>query len=164
MRRMARRRARILAGGLSVIGVVPLAAALWASVAPLSSDRRELVYVIPKGAWARKVAGEKLNIIPSTIRLTLGVQDILVLRNEDEAPALFGPVPLMPQQSYRIPARVPSRFELTCPLHESGRLTIVVEAAPEAGWPRLRWRMARVFEDNAAASSGEEREKRDERT
>ena len=158
---MTGRRARILVWGLSVIGVVPLAAALWASVAPLPSDRRELVYVIPKGTWARKVAGEKLNILPSTIRLTLGVQDILVLRNEDEAPELFGPVLLMPEQSYRIPARVPSRFELTCPLHESGRLTIIVEAAPEAGWPRLRWRMARVFEDSAAAFSSDSSEKRD---
>ena len=161
---MARPRARILVWGLSVAGVVALAAALWASVAPLASDQRELVYVIPKGTWARKVAGEKLNVLPSTIRLTLGVQDILVLRNEDEAPELFGPVLLMPDQSYRIPARVPSHFELTCPLHESGRLTIIVEAAPAAGWPRLRWRMARAFEDNAAAPRSAEREKKDERT
>jgi hypothetical protein len=160
---MSKRRARILLWGLSAIGVVPLAAALWASVAPLSSARRELVYVIPKGTWARKVAGEKLNVIPSTVRLTLGVQDILVLRNEDEAPALFGPVLLMPQQSYRIPARVPSRFELTCPLHESGRLTILVEEAPGAGWPRLRWRVARLFEDHATPSSGEAIENQDER-
>ncbi|OGQ84579.1 MAG: hypothetical protein A3F90_02730 [Deltaproteobacteria bacterium RIFCSPLOWO2_12_FULL_60_19] len=140
-----------------------MAAALWASAAPVSSDQRELVYVIPRGTWARKVAGEKLNVIPSTVRLTLGVQDILVLRNEDEAPALFGPVLLMPRQSYRIPARVPSRFELTCPLHESGRLTILVEKAPEAGWPRLRWRVARLFEDHAAPSSGEATENEDER-
>lgn len=153
---MRKRRARILPWGLCGIGAVSLAAALWASLAPLMSDQRELVYVIPKGTWARKVAGETLDVIPFTVRLTLGVQDILVIRNEDEAPALFGPVLLMPQQSYRIPARVPSRFELTCPLHDSGRLTILVEEAPGAGWPRLRWRVARLLGGAGAAASGGE--------
>jgi hypothetical protein len=130
---------------MTIVGGLLGAAVLWASAAPLRSDTRELAYVIPKGTWARKVAGEKLNLFPSTIRLILGVRDILVLKNEDDVPELIGPVLLMPQQTYRIPARVPSKLDFTCPLHETGRVTIVVEPAPGVGWPRLRWRVAQLF-------------------
>ena len=140
-----KRSRRNVVWSMTIVGGLSGAAALWASAAPLHSDTRELVYVIPKGTWARKVAGEKLNLFPSTIRLILGVRDILVLKNEDDVPELIGPVLLMPQQTYRIPARVPSKLDFTCPLHEAGRLTIVVEPAPGIGWPRLRWRVAQLL-------------------
>src|SRR5438128_7288729 len=87
--------------GLLVAGAVSVVAAGWAAFNPLRSDSRELVYVIPKGNWARRVAGENIQAVPSQIRLTLGVKDILVLKNHDDVPQMFGPVLIMPGETFQ---------------------------------------------------------------
>ena len=114
----------------------------WAAFTPVATDSREAVYVIPKGTWARRMAGEKLDILPQEIRLVLDVRDVLVLRNQDDVPQLFGPVLIMPGQSFTMPFRQASSYLFACSLHVSGQLTVVVAPAPEPGWERLRWRMA----------------------
>lgn len=125
---------------LIALGSVAIAALAWAALAPIRSDSREQVYVIPKGTWEHRQAGHHLDAIPSRIRLTLGVRDVLVMRNQDDVPQLFGPVLIMPGQSFQLPFQRPSEYIFTCPLHSSGLLTIVVEPMPEPGWARLRWR------------------------
>ena len=37
------------------------------------------------------MSGDKVEILPDHIRLTLGLRDILVLRNHDDVPQIFGP-------------------------------------------------------------------------
>jgi hypothetical protein len=123
-----------------------LVAGVWTALAPLPAVARELVYVIPQGSWTRRIAGEKLSVLPSHVRLTVGLQDVLVLKNEDDMPHLFGPVLLQPEQTYRVPVRVPSRFQYACTLHASGQLTITIEPIPEIGWARLRWRLSRIVD------------------
>ncbi|HVP86927.1 MAG TPA: hypothetical protein VMU79_02505 [Casimicrobiaceae bacterium] len=123
---------------LSAVAVLGVPA--WAAFAPIASDSREAVYEIPKGTFARRQAGEKFDLIPAEIRLTLGVKDVLVMKNQDDVPHLFGPVLIMPDQTFRLPFRKASTYLFTCPLHTSGMLTIVVEPEPELGWTRLRWR------------------------
>ena len=61
--------------------------------------------MIPKGTWARRMAGENLEVLPSEIHLTIGVKDVLVLQNQDDVPQLFGPVLIMPGQSFQLPFR-----------------------------------------------------------
>jgi hypothetical protein len=112
----------------------------WAAFAPIQTDSNEQIYAIPKGTWARRHAGENLDIIPAQIRLTIGVKDVLVMRNQDDVPQLFGPVLIMPGQSFRLPFHRASSYLFACPLHTSGLLTIVVEDMPAPGWARLRWR------------------------
>lgn len=114
----------------------------WAAFTPVAVDSREAVYVIPKGTWARRMAGEKLDILPQQIRLVLDVRDVLVLRNQDDVPQLFGPVLIMPGQSFTMPFRQASSYQFACSLHVSGQLTVLVEASPAPGWERLRWRIA----------------------
>lgn len=114
----------------------------WAAFTPVASDAREAVYVIPKGTWERRMAGEKLDILPQEIRLVLEVRDVLVLRNHDDVPQLFGPVLIMPGQSFSMPFRQASRYLFACSLHVSGQLTVIVEPPPAPGWERLRWRIA----------------------
>lgn len=133
-----RRRGRIVVAGL---GLVALAAAGSAAFAPLSSMPRERVYVIPKGTAARLARGEPVTTLPSRIRLLLGVQDVLVLRNEDDAPQSFGPIELRPGQTYRVPFQVPATFDFACSAHEDGQVAIVVRRPPRAGWERLWWRV-----------------------
>jgi hypothetical protein len=119
---------------------VAVCAVAWAAFAPIHTDSKEKVYVIPKGTWERRHAGENLDVIPAEIRLTIGAKDVLVIRNQDDVPQLFGPVLIMPGQSFQLPFRRASTYLFACPLHTSGLLTIVVEEMPEPGWARLRWR------------------------
>jgi hypothetical protein len=114
----------------------------WAALRPLPSASREALYVIPKGTWTRRMAGEKLDILPQELRLVLGVRDILVLRNDDDVPQVFGPVLIMPGQSFTMPFRQASSYQFACTLHVSGQLMVIVEPAEAIGWERVRLRMA----------------------
>lgn len=127
--------------GLLVIGGVSIAAAGWAALSPLASDSRERVYIIPKGNWARRIAGENNPPFPSQIRLTLGVIDILVLKNHDDVPQMFGPVLIMPGETFQLPFRKASNYQFLCTAHASGQLSVVVEPMPKIGWERFRWRV-----------------------
>jgi len=124
-------------------------ATAWAALMPVDSDSRESVYVIPKGTWARRMAGENIEVLPAEIRLTLGIKDVLVLENQDDVPQLFGPVLIMPGQSFRLPFARASTYQFACSLHVSGRLDVVVEALPETGWQRLRWRAIALAKSGA---------------
>src|SRR5947209_9598645 len=89
------------------VGIV-VAATAWAALTPVESTSREQVYVIAKGTFARRMAGENIDILPSEIHLTIGIKEVLVLQNDDDVPQLFGPVLIMPGQSFRLPFARPS--------------------------------------------------------
>jgi hypothetical protein len=44
-------------------------------LAPIELASRKELFEIPHGTWTRRMAGEKLEILPDTIRLTLGIND-----------------------------------------------------------------------------------------
>ncbi len=48
-------------------------------------------------------------------------------------PRCFGPVRLEPGQTYRVPFRTATTFQLACSVHEGGQVGIVVTAAPRRG-------------------------------
>jgi hypothetical protein len=113
----------------------------WAAFAPIELASREELFEIPRGTWARRMAGEKIEILPNTIRLTLGINDVLLLRNADEVPQVFGPTLVMPGQSFRLPFATASIYSFACSAHASGQLNVIVEPAPARGWETLRWRL-----------------------
>jgi hypothetical protein len=119
-----------------------LAALLWASFTPVEQGLRDEIFEIPKGTWARRMAGDKVEILPSKIRLTLGVRDVLVLINRDDVPQIFGPVLMMPGQSFRLPFAMASSYQFACSAHASGQMTVIVDAMPASAWARLVWRIA----------------------
>ncbi|HEX2790480.1 MAG TPA: hypothetical protein VHN17_08630 [Steroidobacteraceae bacterium] len=123
---------------------VGVAATAWAALSPISSTSRDVIFEIPKGTWARRMAGNKIEILPSRIRLTLGLKDILVLRNMDDVPQVFGPILMMPGQSFRLPFAVASDYQFACTAHASGQMTIIVEPRPESAWARVWWRLRSV--------------------
>ncbi|MED5618460.1 cupredoxin domain-containing protein [Ideonella sp. BN130291] len=112
----------------------------WAALVPPAPATREELFEIPKGTWARRMAGDKVEILPSTIELTLGTNDVLLLRNLDEVPQTFGPVLIMPGQSFRLPFEKAASYSFACTAHASGQMSVVVEPALAPGWPTLRWR------------------------
>ena len=117
-----------------------LAPLVWAAFAPLELPSRDELFEIPHGTWARRMAGDKVEILPSTIRLTLGINDVLLLRNADEVPQAFGPALIMPGQSFRLPFATASTYSFACSAHASGQMAVIVAPTPEAGWQRLQWR------------------------
>ena len=115
----------------------------WAALAPVEAVSREELFEIPPGTSARRIAGEKeLAILPQTIRL--GVNDVLVLRNADAAPHVFGPTLIMPGQSFRLPFTQASTYSFLCTAHADGQLNVIVAPPPAPGWERFRWRWGRL--------------------
>ena len=134
-RRLPRRyRFLIPAAGLVV------AALASAALSPVRSVSRDQLFEIPKGTWARRMSGSRVEILPAEIRLTLGVKDILVLKNLDDVPQVFGPILMMPGQSFRLPFEMAASYQFACTAHVSGQMTITVESYPASPWARLRWR------------------------
>jgi hypothetical protein len=118
----------------------------WAGLAPIHMPSRESVFEIPHGTYARRRAGDLVDILPSRIRLTLGLDDVLLVRNRDEVPQQFGPTILMPGQSLRLPFEVASENQFECSAHTSGQLTVVVEPEPVWPWQKIRWRVRHWLE------------------
>jgi hypothetical protein len=131
-----RRSASALAVGAGLAG---LAACGWAALAPLPALPRERVLVIPPGAGAAGAAA-----LPSRVELILGVQDVLVLRNDDAAAQLVGGIEVPARTSLRIPFHRPGRLDLACSIHPSGRFSVSAREPPGPGWPRLWWRLGRL--------------------
>lgn len=117
--------------------LLPLA---WAAFAPIAPSSRDELFEIPPGTYARRMAGDKVEILPDRIALTLGLNDVLLLRNRDEVPQQFGPVLIMPGQSFRLPFEVASTYSFACSAHASGQMSVVVAPKPALGWPTLQWR------------------------
>ncbi|HLZ98464.1 MAG TPA: hypothetical protein VKP66_11065 [Steroidobacteraceae bacterium] len=124
-----------------------LGAAAWAALAPINPGSRDVIFEIPRGTWARRMAGNKIEILPSTIRLTLGLKDILVLKNMDDVPQIFGPTLMMPGQSFRLPFAVASDYQFACTAHASGQMTVIVEPRPDSAWARFWWRLRTLEKD-----------------
>lgn len=129
---------------LAVALAVPLAVLALAALVPPSPASNEELFEIPQGTWARRMAGEKLEILPDSVRLTLGTNDVLLLRNRDEVPQTFGPVLIMPGQSFRLPFEKASTYSFACTAHASGQMNVVVEPELRPGWTTLRWRWRRL--------------------
>ena len=118
----------------------------WAGFAPIHVSTHDELFEIPKGTYARRMAGDKVEILPSRIRLTLGLNDVLMLRNLDEVPQVFGPTIMMPGQSFRLPFEKAASYQFACTAHASGQMTIEVEPAPVLPWSRIHWRVREWWE------------------
>jgi len=130
-----------------IIAIVSAAAFGWAAFAPLPQRaNREQPFIIPAGTWQRRMSGDKVDILPPRIRLTLGINDVLLLKNQDNVPQTFGPALLMPGQSFRLPFERASDYQFACTAHSSGQMTIIVDPWPASPLARVRWRVLRLLE------------------
>jgi hypothetical protein len=127
----------VAAGAVVALGVV--------GFTPIHSITRDRIFEIPKGTWARRMLGDKVQILPDHIRLTLGVRDILVLHNHDDVPQIFGPTLLMPGQGFRLPFDRAAEYTFACTAHASGQMTIVVEPNPTTPWAKIRFRIVELL-------------------
>lgn len=132
---------------LSILVIGVAAVIGWAAFAPLPARaNREQPFVIPEGTWKRRMSGDLVDILPQQIRLTLGFNDVLLLKNQDSVPQTFGPALLMPGQSFRLPFEVASEYQFACTAHSSGQMTIIVDPLPSSPWGKVRWRALQLAE------------------
>lgn len=115
-----------------------------AAFVPVQFNSKEEVFEIPTGTWARRMAGEKIEILPQAVYLALGVRDVLVLRNLDTVPQMFGPTLIMPNQSFSLPFELASDYEFACTAHLNGQMKVIVDPEPTPGWQRLQWRASKL--------------------
>ena len=118
-----------------------------AGFTPIHVASREKLFEIPKGTWARRRAGDLVEILPDHIRLTLGLDDVLLIHNLDDVPQTFGPTIMMPGQSFRLPFERAASYQFVCTAHASGSLTIDVEPEPVPPWARIHWRVRNWWEN-----------------
>jgi hypothetical protein len=116
------------------------AALLWAAVAPLRYASREQLLEFPRGAARVPVQ------VRAEVRLTLGVQDVLLLRNRDVAPHVFGQVLVLPGHAVRLPFEQAGDFPFACDVAPGARVVVRVKPQPDPGWARLRWRLGALVE------------------
>jgi hypothetical protein len=128
-----------------LVTIALLSAVAWAAFTPVTFTSPEETFEIPKGTWARRMAGNKVEILPSQVFLTLGIRDVLLLKNMDDVPQIFGPTLMMPGQSFRLPFEVASHYQFACSAHASGQMTVVVDEQPDTPWRRLMWRTRKIF-------------------
>jgi len=112
------------------------AALLWAALAPLHYPTRERLFEFARGATP----------VPAEVRLTLGVRDVLLLRNHDRAPHVFGQVLVLPAHTVRLPFEQPGDYPFACDLAPGSTVVVRVLPQPDPGWSRLRWRLAALLE------------------
>jgi hypothetical protein len=122
------------------LAVLVLGTLGWAGFAPIEVTTREATFDIPQGTYARRRAGDPVEILPDHIRLTLGLEDVLLIRNHDDVPQTFGPTIMMPGQSFRLPFERAASYQFVCTAHASGQLSIEVEPEPVTPWARIHWR------------------------
>ena len=91
------------------------------------------------------MAGDPIEILPDEIRLTLGLRNILLLKNSDDVPQMFGPTLMMPGQSFRLPFDRAAEYQFACTAHASGQMTIIVDPFPATPWARLRFRLLELL-------------------
>lgn len=118
----------------TLVAIVALAL-LWAALAPLGYPTRERPLEFPRGA---QVSGE--------VRLTLGVRDVLLLRNHDSVPHVFGQVLVLPGHEFRLPFEQAGSYPFACDAAPDERVTVRVLPEPDPGWQRLRWRLQALLE------------------
>jgi hypothetical protein len=123
----------------ALIGML-LLALLWGALAPLRNPSHERGFTFPAPASSRLAA--RAPALRREIRLTLGVQDVLLLRNLDHRPHVFGPLQLRPGQEVRLPFEFAGDYAYACPDVAGGTLTVRVVRLPDPGLDRLRWRLA----------------------
>jgi hypothetical protein len=131
---------------LLILLVALAGVAAWAGFAPIHVGSREKLFEIPQGTYARRRAGDLVEILPDHIRLTLGLDDVLLIRNLDDVPQTFGPTIMMPGQSFRLPFERAASYQFVCTAHASGQLSIEVEPEPVTPWARIHWRMSEWLE------------------
>ena len=93
---------------------------------------RTVTYVIPPGTGAQLAAGQELASFPQEIILTIGLQDTLVIENQDDEVHAFGPFSILPHTTLTKRFKLPTVYESACTFHQDRTMRLVIKPAPWA--------------------------------
>jgi hypothetical protein len=103
-----------------LLALLPLVALIW--LAAVQYDRvRTVTFVIPPGTNRRLAAGEEVVDYPTELTLTIGVQDTLVIENQDNVVHTFGLFTILPHATLTQRFKTARIYESTCIFHQVGR-------------------------------------------
>ena len=129
---------------LTLLLLIAFLALAWAALAPIGARERTLLLDIPPGALARRQAGDIAGALPQTVRLTLGVRDVLHVKNRDTAPHYLGAMLVRPGKELRLPFEQSGSQEFSSSAHFGGKLTVLVAPWPDPGTARVLWRLRQL--------------------
>lgn len=125
----------LLIFGVPVLVIGGTALFLWLAYqhAPQTkpANPRELLYIVPLGTNAKLGLGEIKSVLPSEVELTVGVQDILVIQNQDNVPIEVANILIHPGQQYIQQFRHAGTFDLICSVHTGSKIKVVVNPPPQ---------------------------------
>ena len=88
---------------------------------------REVTYTVPAGTAELIKQGIDPHVITGEMVFTLGVQDVLVIHNDDEVGHTFGPYWVASHNTLRVHFSQPAVYEGYCSVHSSNQVRIVVQ-------------------------------------
>ncbi len=91
---------------------------------------RTITYVIPAGTSQRLLAGEEVVDFPNELIFTIGVQDTIVIKNQDDAVHAFGPFTILPHTTLTKRFDNVRIYESACTFHQDQQMKITVKPAP----------------------------------
>jgi hypothetical protein len=74
------------------------------------------------------------------------VRDVLLLRNRDAVPHVFGQVLVLPGHVFRLPFEQAGDYVYACDVAPGHAVTVRVANHPAPGWARLGWRLRLLAE------------------
>lgn len=107
--------------------LVPVVALLLLGLAPLTScgsDRQVVEIVVPKGTAEKIRSGQKIDVMPSTLKLRVG--DTFRAVNKDTEDATVGPWIVKAGKTFEVHFGAPGTYEGVCALSDSERYLIEV--------------------------------------
>jgi hypothetical protein len=109
-----------------IVLVIILLATIFGLTLTARQQLRQRVYVIPAGTAAGKVTVD----FPLVIELTVGVEDVLIIDNQDEVMHNFGPFSIAPHTQLTQEFDRPMEFQGVCTFHANQQMTLRVNPAP----------------------------------
>jgi plastocyanin len=108
-----------------LVALIAVPAIVLIALAASSALRSATIVVdVAPGTAARVAAGERVELLPRTLEVSVG--DRLEVHNRDAVAHQVGPYDVAAGQTLAQTFTTPGTLEGLCTLHESGRVTIVV--------------------------------------
>jgi plastocyanin len=108
-----------------LVALIAIPAIVLIGFAASSALRSETIVVdVAPGTAARIAAGERVELLPRTLEVSVG--DRLEVHNRDTVAHQVGPYDVAAGQTLAQTFTTPGTLEGLCTLHESGQVTIVV--------------------------------------
>lgn len=97
-------------------------------------EARTVTYIIPPGTSQRLAAGQEVVDFPNELIFTIGLQDTLVIENQDDTVHTLGPFVVLPHTTLTKRFNQARVYESVCTFHKNQQMKLIVNPAPWDIW------------------------------